>query len=453
MKTKTKTRRNGNGDGSLVKDPKSGRWIAFFHDADGVRRKRSTGTTNRRDAAELQARWVKEARDVRAGLVDPDAIRRRDERARPLADHVREYFESWRTKPRTKNSIGVRTSQLRTLLRQFRAILKREPRLADFTPDLVSRAMRAEVDAGRGLGTANNLRALAVTFAAWLTGDGRADLASFGKRVGRFDADLDRRRERRPLTPEELASLFTVARSRGRFLWYALAYYAGLRRGELGRLAWGDVDLARGVLRVRNTKAGRLDEVPMHPALAEALEAERPLLAPTALATRRIFPHPVSRRTRRLDFERAGIADRDESGRFADLHAMRATMCTTLLDRGVPATKVQRILRHANLSTTLRHYHKLSLASVAEGLAVLPVVEELAVLAATGTDSASGSSSGSSRRTKRHETTRAAEIAREGALAEPSTETPSTREVTRSLGTDRDGVISFPTSRALSSAG
>ena len=130
MKTKKKTRRNGNGDGSLAQDPKSGRWIAFFHDADGVRRKRSTGTTNRRDAGELLARWVKEARDIRSGLVDPDALRRRDERARPLADHVRDYFASWATKPRTKKTVEVRTSQFRTLLRQFRAILPREPRLA-----------------------------------------------------------------------------------------------------------------------------------------------------------------------------------------------------------------------------------------------------------------------------------------------------------------------------------
>ncbi len=450
MKTKKKTRRNGNGDGSLAQDPKSGRWIAFFHDADGVRRKRSTGTTNRRDAGELLARWVKEVRDIRSGLVDPDALRRRDERARPLADHVRDYFASWATKPRTKKTVEVRTSQFRTLLRQFRAMLPREPRLADFTPDLVARAMRAEVDAGRSLCTANNLRAVAVAFAAWLTEDGRAELASFGARVSTFDADLDRRRERRPLTPAELASLFEVARQRGRLLWYALAYYAGLRRSELGRLAWSDVDLARGILRVRNTKAGRLDEVPLHPALAVELEDARPLLVDLK---KPVFPHPVSRRTRLRDFERAGIPDRDERGRVADLHAMRATIATTLLDRGVPATRVQGLHRHAQLSTTLRHYHKLSLSSLASGLAELPIVEAPEVLAATGTDSKSGSSSGSSRLTKRHETARVGEIVRDGAFGERSSQPSTGTDLPRQSATEHDAVISFPTSRALSSAG
>jgi integrase len=448
---KTKKRSRGNGDGSLTQDPKSGVWIAWYHDADGKRRKRSTRRTFRRDAEELLAKWMRDEANVRDGLVDPDAIQRRDQRVRPLADHVREYFDSWRLKGRTTGSVGVRKSQLATLLRVFRAILKREPRLADFTPDLLARAMRAEVDAGRSLATANNLRALAVAFAAWLTREGRADLASFGARVDRFDSDLDRRRERRALTDGELVRLFDVARERGRFLWYALAYYAGLRRGELGRVTWGDVDLDRHVLRVRNTKAARLDELPLHDALVDELCASKPLLTPSALNSRRIFPHPVSRRTRLKDYARAGIADRDDRGRVADLHALRATVCTALLDRGVPATKVQRMMRHRELSTTLRHYHKLELSSIAEGLSVLPVVARADVLAATGTDCESGSSSGSSRREKRLETAKhgATASTHEATCATP--ETPTALEVTRSDATGRDNVISFPIPRALSS--
>ena len=448
---KTKKRSRGNGDGSLTQDPKSGVWIAWYHDADGKRRKRSTRRTFRRDAEELLAKWMRDEANVRDGLVDPDAIQRRDQRVRPLADHVREYFDSWRLKGRTTGSVGVRKSQLATLLRVFRAILKREPRLADFTPDLLARAMRAEVDAGRSLATANNLRALAVAFAAWLTREGRADLASFGARVDRFDSDLDRRRERRALTDGELVRLFDVARDRGRFLWYALAYYAGLRRGELGRVTWGDVDLDHHVLRVRNTKAARIDEIPLHDALVDELRASRPLLTPSALNARRIFPHPVSRRTRLKDYARAGIADRDDRGRVADLHALRATVCTALLDRGVPATKVQRMMRHRELSTTLRHYHKLELSSIAEGLSVLPVVARADVLAATGTDCESGSSSGSSRREKRLETAKHGATASTHEATRATPETPTAREVTRSDETKRANLLSFPIPRALSS--
>jgi hypothetical protein len=54
--------------------------------------------------------------------------------------------------------------------------------------------------------------------------------------------------------------------------------------------------------------------------------------------------------------------------------------------------------RHANLATTQKHYHKLTLDSVAEGLASLPVVAPRPLIAATGTENSDISS-----RTKQHE--------------------------------------------------
>ena len=119
----------------------------------------------------------------------------------------------------------------------------------------------------------------------------------------------------------------------------------------------------------------------------------------------------------------------------------------------MPATKVQRMMRHRELSTTLRHYHKLELSSIAEGLSVLPVVARADVLAATGTDCESGSSSGSSRREKRLETAKhgATASTHEATCATP--ETPTAREVTRSDETKRANLLSFPIPRALSSVG
>ena len=147
----------------------------------------------------------------------------RPQRARPLREHIREYSESFKTKPRTKISIAVKKHGLRKLFKHSKRILRREPALSDFTPDLV--------------------RKEAIALANWLTREEKADLAGFGKRVDRFCEELDRRRERRILTDDELARLFQVARARGRILFYALAYYAGFRRGELGRATWADIDL------------------------------------------------------------------------------------------------------------------------------------------------------------------------------------------------------------------
>lgn len=450
--SKMRSKRNrGNGDGSLTQDKRSGLWTAWYFDADGKRVKRATGRTNRRDAEELLAKWTRETRDIRAGLLDPDAMRRRDERARALADHVREYFEAWNLKTRTRGVVSVRTSQFRTMLNRAREILKREPKLQDFKPELVARVMRLEIDAGKSHTTANNLRALAVTFAKWLTREGRAELADFGSRIETYDSELDRRRERRDLTTEELQRLFNVARARGRFLWYALAYYAGLRRGELGRVTWGEIDLESRTLCVKNTKARRVDRVSLHSALVLELAAQRPLLTPTAMSTARIFPQPVSRRTRLRDFERAEIPLCDSRGRVADLHALRSTLCTTLLRLGRSPTVVKDIMRHRSIATTLKHYSKLGLVDAEAALACVPAVGESTEVSATGTHDLRGSSNGSSRRTKRHDSASHAETARIASDSFASSQTSNTREVTRSRTTGRDNVISFPIPRALSS--
>ncbi|MCE2884916.1 MAG: hypothetical protein LW806_08470, partial [Planctomycetaceae bacterium] len=214
----------GNGDGSLAQDPRSRVWIAWYFDAEGRRRKRSTGRTNRRDAEELLAKWTREIRDVADGLVDADDLRRRDERARPLAEHVRDYFEHFTTKPRSRSSLAVKTCVLRRLLDMIRDQLGREPRLSDFSPTVIARAMRARIDDGLSARTANLLRQNAVALAAWITAEGRGNLSDFGKRIARFDESCDRRLVRRALTTDELARLFAVAEGRGRRLWYALAY-------------------------------------------------------------------------------------------------------------------------------------------------------------------------------------------------------------------------------------
>jgi len=442
-------RSRGNGDGSLSQDPKSRVWIAFYFDADGRRRKRSTKTTNRRDAAELLARWVKEVRDVRAGLVDPDALRRRDEMRRPLREHVREYFADFNTTPRTSNARDVKKHGLRSLFDGVSNVVGRKPLLSDLTPDAVRRAMKRAHDGGLSPRSCNGIRKEAVALSNWLTREGKADLAGFGKRIGRFDESLDRRRERRTLSDVELARLFAVAADRGRLLWYALAYYAGLRRGELSRVMWGDVDLAAGVLRVRNRKAARLDPIPIHPDLAVALEAARPLLAP-ATGTKPVFEKPVSKQARLDDFEAAGIPTVDEDGRYADLHALRATLCTTLLRRATPPTVVKDIMRHSSIATTLKHYAKLGLVDAAAALAGVPAVDMSTGLAATGTCDSSGSSSGSSRLSKPREAARTAATRRE--IIRP-TQVLRPREDTRRVTTPREIPLNSRVSRRLSSIG
>lgn len=79
---------------------------------------------------------------------------------------------------------------------------------------------------------------------------------------------------RRPFTPEELKALFDTAR-RDPFL-YPLVITAactGLRRGDVCRLKWSDVDLGACVVAVKTSKTNKGVEIPIFKPLREVLEA------------------------------------------------------------------------------------------------------------------------------------------------------------------------------------
>src|SRR5207249_11385868 len=61
-----------------------------------------------------------------------------------------------------------------------------------------------------------------------------------------------RGRRERIASPSEAVALIAAVRPEDRALW-GCAFYAGLRRGELRALAWDEVDLADGLIRVQRS--------------------------------------------------------------------------------------------------------------------------------------------------------------------------------------------------------
>jgi hypothetical protein len=171
------------------------------------------------------------------------------------------------------------------------------------------------------------------------------------------------------VTDKELERLLEVAAERGRRGWYLAAALAGLRRSELTRLTWASVDLEAGLLTIRDGKAKREDVVPLHPELRAELKVGRPA---DAKPTDRVFPTAVTNLTRKLDFKRAGTPEVDEQGRVTDLHGLRATLGTRLARAGIAPQVAQRIMRHADYRTTLKHYTMLSLADTTAAMHLLP---------------------------------------------------------------------------------
>lgn len=351
-----------------------GRWKLCWTDPlTGRRREKSTGTSDEREAERQRLNLARHLERIRAGEVSPAEIRAGEANRRPLTDHVEEWIAELRTSNRAKSHVSGRERHLE----RFRQLAGAR-RLVDVHPEAVNRFLT------RYLASKKRPRARTVNahlssvraFARWCVRTGRVavDPLPF---VPRLDERSDRARERRALSMEQVRKLLAVARARGRAAWYLLAVWAGLRRGDLVRLTWGDVRLdwhevqgrSWGLVTISRGKARRTDRVPLHPEVVDELRRLRPALVTPAA---RVFRGEVTNRTRIRDFNAAGIPEKDESGRFADLHSLRMTLHGWLVAHGVHPRIAQGILRHANYQTTASAYTDLDLRGAAESMAVLP---------------------------------------------------------------------------------
>ena len=291
--------------------------------------------------------------------------------------------------------------------------------------------------------------------------------------IGKYDERADKRRERRALTEEELRRLLYVARwrplaefgreserlpvdelpasrasrrtwrkmpltvetmpkaiesakhvlrdnpgfadeldrrGRERALVYKMAVLTGCRRGELGSLTVGSLDLDAGLLTLRpqDTKNKEPAVLPLRidlvADLREWLESKRTEATEAVIAMRpekRLPPetplfHVPTQLVKCLDRDlaAAGIPKRDERGRTIDIHALRHTFGTMLSRHGVSPRTAQQAMRHSDISLTMNTYTDPKLLDIVGAVESLPTFDLKAQpikepMVATGTSDSS----------------------------------------------------------------
>ena len=310
----------------------------------GRRVRKSLGLRDRH-AAQIRATEIVRAMELRAsGLPVAEDPADLDPR-RLVADYEQELVRR-----RSAPQHVARTCQ------RVRDLLGRATRLGDVTPERIRRALAALTARGLSPQTVNGYRTALRSFYAWLVREGRWPENPVVQ-VSRVRPG-EPSRERRALTPEELARLLERAPPH-RSLCYRVAVTTGLRRSELAALRWRDVDLPAATVRVRSATAKNRREAtqPLPEGTVEALRAAR---GEHQLPTAPVFRSVPSTKRLREDLAAAGIGYETGAG-VLDFHALRVTYATMLARAGVSLVQAQQLLRHSDPKLTANVYTRLEL--------------------------------------------------------------------------------------------
>jgi integrase len=163
------------------------------------------------------------------------------------------------------------------------------------------------------------------------------------------------------LTRGEAAALLSELRRRSEQTWAIclLSLHTGMRAGEVFSLAWGDVDTARGVLALRNTKSGKTRHAFMTDAV-KAMFAGMERGKPGNL----VFPGRGGVKIKQMGdtFNRAvdalrlneGIADARQKVCF---HTLRHSFASWLVESGTDLYHVKELMGHGDFKMTSRYSH------------------------------------------------------------------------------------------------
>lgn len=187
-------------------------------------------------------------------------------------------------------------------------------------------------------------------------------IANFGAKKGlsaglQFTIEMPLNNEKtEDLTPDELSRLLeaienadcTQAANLMR-----MALFTGMRRGELFRLQWADLDFERGFIHLRDTKGGKDQKIPMNAEAQKILESHE--------RTGSAFVFPGRKGKKRVDIKKTVNRIKDVAGlpkEFRALHGLRHVYASMLASSGkVDMYTLQKLMTHKGPQMTQRYAH------------------------------------------------------------------------------------------------
>jgi len=348
-------------DGSRKVCIEGSAWMCRYRDEHGIQRKVSTGCRTKEGAQHFLYQREIEIERIRLGIVSRDEIQRFESANTKVQSLFEPFAIHQQAKDDTENHIKRTKDKLVRICSECDF-----DSLESISCDKIEQWIVEKKNNGLSPRTINSYLIAAKTFLNWCVSTERLSANPLA-RIKKLNESLDKRKERRSLSNEEIARLLDAARERKRrgnrsgeetALIYQTMLGTGLRSNELASIKVHQVDLDRReiILKAKDEKRKRGTRQPFKAPLGEKLKAW--ISSQNKTPKDFLFVYTVSGIGD--SFERdclaAGIPLKTDDGRSVDVHALRRTYGTMLARAGVPLTTVQRLMRHSSPELTAKLY-------------------------------------------------------------------------------------------------
>lgn len=178
-----------------------------------------------------------------------------------------------------------------------------------------------------------------------------------------------RRRRKYPnvFFKKELTTLFDTLDNSRTMIASFLAFFCALRRSEVCKLKWIDLDLTECRLKVVDGKNHKDGYIPISPLAIPILRkwremnSEETYVLPSDKYKTGYYQGDSLLKDYKKTLDKAGLdipTEKTASGNQQHqykFHTLRHSRCTHLLSNGVPVEKVQKFMRHDDIETTMTY--------------------------------------------------------------------------------------------------
>lgn len=392
----------------ILTDPKTGKrmktkskkWWGRLRDENG-REKRVPLAVDRVAAQAMLNELVKKVERRVAGVSDP----LEEHRQRPLSEHVDDFVAYLRNKGSTPGYVSRTSQQVRAIVTKckFNSI-------DDLSASAVQAFLSEKRREGFSINSINHYQRAIKMFSRWLIRDRRNN----DDRLAHLSAQnpaIDRRRIRRPLSPDEFSRLLDATQNgpkrqsltgSDRVIVYILACYTGFRRNEIGSVTAHSFNFESDpptlTVEAGYSKRRRTDVMPLRSDLAKRIQdwiATKRKLDPTkplvkiakkrtaemlkkdlALARKAWLKKSPNEQERQRREQTSFLTYQNDQGHYADFHALRKTFITNLSRAGVSPKTAQLLARHSDINLTMNTYTMLGVLDQAAAVEALPPIPQ-----------------------------------------------------------------------------